>query len=167
MIALRSSPYGYRRRLPHIQKSDWPLFVTFRKLNREPLPPEARSIVSRHCLHDHTRKMTLHVAVVMPEHVHLLLTPLRDADGWPIPLSKILKLIKGISAHSINRAFHREGPLWQDESFDHVLRSDESFAEKMEYIRQNPVRRGLAKTPEEYPWLWPGVCGAHTPVRGV
>jgi len=46
------------------------------------------------------------------------------------------------------------GALWQDESFDHVLRSNESFDEKLEYIRQNPVRRALAAKPEEYPWLW-------------
>ena len=111
-------------------------------------------MVLQHCLHDHTRKMTLHVAVVMPEHVHLLLTPMHGARGWPIPLSKILQLIKGTSARSVNRLLGREGFLWQDESFDHVLRSEESFQEKVDYVRQNPVRRGLARTPEEYPWLW-------------
>ncbi len=48
----------------------------------------------------------------------------------------------------------REGPVWQDESFDHVLRNDESLREKMEYIRQNPVGKGLVTKPEDYPWLW-------------
>ena len=37
---------------------------------------------------------------------------------------------------------------------DHVLRSDESLEEKLEYVRQNPVRKGLCRTPEEYGWLW-------------
>ena len=41
-----------------------------------------------------------------------------------------------------------------DEFFDHVLRSDESLKDKCEYIRQNPVRRGLVTRPEEYRWLW-------------
>lgn len=96
----------------------------------------------------------MHAVVVMPEHVHILMTPLRDQNGWPIPLAKILQLIKGVSARRINQLLGSEGPLWQDESFDHVLRSEESFEDKVEYIRQNPVRRRLAQTPEDYPWLW-------------
>jgi REP-associated tyrosine transposase len=44
--------------------------------------------------------------------------------------------------------------VWQEESFDHVLRSENSFEEKRDYIRQNPVRRGLVKMPENYRWLW-------------
>ena len=44
--------------------------------------------------------------------------------------------------------------MWQDESFDHVLRGDESFDETVDYIRQNPVRRRLVERPEDYEWLW-------------
>jgi REP element-mobilizing transposase RayT len=165
VIELKSSPYEYRRKLPHYQKFDRPLFVTFRKLNREALPAEARRLVLDHCLHDHGTKLQLHAAVIMPEHVHLLLTPLRDGEGWPFPLRDILKLIKGTSARSVNKLMARDGPVWQEESFDHVLRSNESFEEKLEYIRQNPVRRGLVKTPDDYPWLWVEECGADTPVR--
>jgi REP element-mobilizing transposase RayT len=98
--------------------------------------------------------MRLHAVVIMPDHAHLLLTPIRNAEGWPFPLQDILKLIKGPAARSINRLNRTCGALWQDESFDHVLRSNESFADKLEYIRQNPVRRGLATRPEEYEWLW-------------
>lgn len=96
----------------------------------------------------------IHAVVVMPDHVHLLLTPLRDADGNLVSLVGILQAIKGASAHSLNRALGRSGPVWQEESFDHALRSDESFDQKMEYIRQNPVRAGLVSRPEDYPWLW-------------
>ena len=90
----------------------------------------------------------------MPEHVHLLLTPLRDEQGWPYGLPAILKLIKGASARSVNKLLSISGPVWQEESFDHVLRSQESLEEKLEYIRQNPVRRGLVTKPEDYRWLW-------------
>jgi hypothetical protein len=62
--------------------------------------------------------------------------------------------MKGVSARSVNKLVGGSGPVWQDESFDHVLRSNESFAEKLEYIRQNPVRAGLVKRVEDYPWLW-------------
>jgi REP element-mobilizing transposase RayT len=69
-------------------------------------------------------------------------------------LSEILRGIKGASAKSVNQLLGGSGPLWQEESFDHVLRSEESLQQKIEYIRQNPVRRGLVKTPEDYRWLW-------------
>ena len=96
----------------------------------------------------------LHAVVVMPDHVHMLLTPMRNVDGWPFPLQGILKRIKGASARSVNKLSGASGPVWQEESFDHVLRSNESLTEKKEYIRQNPVRRGLVTVPEDYRWLW-------------
>jgi len=90
----------------------------------------------------------------MPDHVHLLLSPLRNPDGWPYPLVDILQCLKSATARRINKLLGVRGPVWQDESFDHVLRSDESLKEKCEYIRQNPVRRGPVKKPEDYQWLW-------------
>jgi|SRR5579863_6622249 len=146
--------YEYRRKLPHYQKPDRPLFATFCKSSQEPFPSEARDAVLRHCLHDNGKRYQLHAAVVMPDHVHLLLTPLRDEKGWAYSLCSILKLIKGTSARSINKLSGSGGPVWQEESLDHVLRSQGSFEEKLEYIRQNPVRRGLVTRPEDYPWLW-------------
>jgi REP element-mobilizing transposase RayT len=146
--------YEYRRRLPHYQNCDQALFVTFCAGRYPPLLESVRDIVLRHCLHDHGVKAHVHAVVVMLDHVHLLLTPLRDSGGVPYSLVEILQGIKGASAHSVNRVLQRSGPVWQEESFDHVLRSGEGFEEKLEYIRQNPVRRGLVTRPEEYRWLW-------------
>jgi REP element-mobilizing transposase RayT len=172
--------YEYRRKLPHCQPAGRRLFITFRKNSRDPFPPDARQAMLQHCLYDHGKRYQLHAAVVMPDHVHLLLTPLRDEKGWPYGLPAILKALKGTSARSINKLSGSCGPVWQEESFDHVLRSQESFAEKLEYIRQNPVRRGLVRKPDDYPWLWvePCIpdknesdtcgtdeCGTDTPVR--
>jgi REP element-mobilizing transposase RayT len=154
MIRFNSNPYDYRRKLPHYQKFDRPLFVTFCKRNQEALSPTARSLVLEHCLKGNNRTMHLHAVVIMPEHAHLLLTPMRNAEGWPFPLRDILKLIKGPAARSVNMLTGTHGALWQDESFDHILRSNESFDEKLEYIRRNPVRRELVAKPEEYEWLW-------------
>ena len=146
--------YKYRRRLPHLQKPDADLFVTFCTGTIYPLPPEARDLVLAHCLRENGQRVRLHAVVVMPDHVHLLLFPLRDVDGWTFPLVDILQCLKGATAHRINKLLHCAGPVWQEESFDHVLRSDESLREKAEYIRQNPVRRGLVQKPEDYRWLW-------------
>ena len=162
--------YEYRRRLPHYQRDDRPIFVSFRTLKCLLLTPEARTLTLRHCLHDHGRTVVLHAAVIMPDHAHLLFTALRDFEGWTYALPEILRAIKGCSARSINQLTGRSGPVWQDESFDHVLRGDESLRETVEYIRQNPVRKGLVTRPENYPWLWVAPhdvdpCGAGTPAR--
>ena len=105
----------------------------------------------------------------MPDHVHLLFTALRDSEGWTFAIPEILKAIKGTSARSINKLSGRNGAVWQDESFDHVLRGNESFRETVDYIRQNPVRKGLVQKPEDYPWLWvpeefAAACGAGNPI---
>ena len=141
--------------LPHYQKADRAIFVTFCKNFRgKEFPPQARDVILQCCLKGDTHRFRLHAAVVMPEHTHLLLTPLCDEDGWPYGLPAILKSLKGASARAVNKVLNTSGPVWQEESFDHVLRSQESLQEKLEYIRQNPVRRGLVQRPEDYLWLW-------------
>ena len=120
--AILKGKYEYRRRLPHYQKDDRAVFVTF-CCSFDPLPEAARDIVLRHCLHDQGTKAAIHAIVVMPDHVRLLLTPLRDLDGNLYSLVGILQGIKSASAHSLNRALRRPGPVWQEESFDHVLRA--------------------------------------------
>jgi REP element-mobilizing transposase RayT len=167
--------YRYQRRLPHLQRADADLFVTFCTA-RYQLPNSARDLVLAHLLreanvatpdvaHAHVARapspascpnprIHLHAAVIMPDHVHMLLQPLHDRDGWPYPLVDILQSLKSATAHRINKLLHHSGPVWQDESFDHVLRSDESLKQKCEHLQQNPVRRGLVNRPDDYPWLW-------------
>jgi len=67
--------YEYRRMLPHYQKAGSALFVTFCKATREPFPAEARDAVMQCCLKGHGKRFQLHAAVVMPDHLRLLLTP--------------------------------------------------------------------------------------------
>ena len=144
----------YRRKLPHFQHEGKTYAITFCSKDRWIVPEHVRDRILQHCLHDQDVKYHLHAAVVMPDHVHLLLSPLSDNEGNPYGLSQILSGIKGASAHSVNRMLGRKGSVWQDESFDHMLRSDEGIEAKAEYICQNPVRKNLAARPEDYPWLW-------------
>jgi len=117
--------YNYRRGLPHIQKDYRPIFMTFTTDHRWQLPIEARDIVLECCLKENGTKFDLHTAVVMPDHAHLLLSPLRNADGWNFSLPQIMHAIKGASARRINMLLDRHGPVWQEEFFDHVLRSND------------------------------------------
>jgi putative transposase len=151
---LQRNPYRYRRELPHITKADRPHFLTFNCWDRWVLPPSARTVVLDALLFGNGKNYELLIAVVMPDHVHALFTPFRDEAGDPLPISQVLQPIKSFTAHAITKQLKRSHPVWQAESLDHVLRHQESLDEKIEYIRQNPVRRGLAKNPEEYEWLW-------------
>jgi REP element-mobilizing transposase RayT len=95
------------------------------------------------------------VVVVMPDHVHMILTPLTDEIGGRIfPLPEIMKAIKGTSSHTINRQLYSHEAIWQEESFDRVVRSSESLDAKIDYILQNPVRAGLVILASEYQWSW-------------
>jgi REP element-mobilizing transposase RayT len=145
----------YRRNLPHLQRDRKPHFITFVTKRRRVLPDWAREIVLACCMHDHETKYNLPVAVVMPDHVHVILTPLIDeVHGRIFPLPEIMKAIKGASSHTINRQLGSHDAIWQEESFDHVLRSSEGLDAKIDYILQNPVRAGLVKVATEYPWSW-------------
>jgi REP element-mobilizing transposase RayT len=145
----------YRRKLPHLQCDDKPHFVTFCTYQRWILPERFRSLVLESCLHDNGRRFDLKAAVVMPDHVHVILTPRMDAERMEVcSLAKIMNAIKGALAHRINKALGRKGRVWQTESFDHVLRSSDNFDAKMQYVLENPVRAGLVTSWQGYPWTW-------------
>jgi REP element-mobilizing transposase RayT len=145
----------YRRQLPHLQRDYKPHFLTFCADHRWILPEQARSIVLECCLHDHRTKIDLQIVVVMPDHVHLIFTPLVNQQAMEVfSLAEITDSIKGASAHKINRILGRKGRVWQPESFDHVLRSSESLDQKIQYLLENPVRRGLVCQWADYPWIW-------------
>ena len=88
----------------------------------------------------------LHAYVVMPNHVHVLLEP-------RLPLARITRGVKGVSARDANGALGRVGkPFWQDESFDHWVRNEAQFERIRRYIENNPVSAGLVRKPEDWPW---------------
>ena len=142
----------YRRNLPHLEDPGRTYFITFNTMNNFMLPDAAKSLVLNHCLFDDGKRYMLHAIVVLRTHVHILLTPLPDGAGY-FRLAKIMGGIKGASVHSVNKLLKRSGSLWQDESFDHMIRSDEDFADKLLYIQMNAVETGV-KRPEDYPWYW-------------
>jgi putative transposase len=87
----------------------------------------------------------LHAFVVMPNHVHLLVTPHVLAAKWLGPL-------KGFTGHQANLLLGTHGPFWQEESFDRLVRNGDEFDRIRAYIEQNPVKAGLASLPDQFPW---------------
>jgi putative transposase len=85
----------------------------------------------------------------------VILTPLIDESRRKIiSLIEIMKAIKGASSHAVNRRVRSRRTVWQEESFDRVVRSSESLDAKVSYILENPVRRGLVSDWREYKWIW-------------
>ena len=142
-----------RRNLPHWRFADSTYFVTFR-LKNGLLSEDERKSVMEAIRHFHQIRYWVTTAVVMLDHVHLLLKPYSNESGENRSISKILQGIKGFSAREINKARGVKGALWQDESFDRIIRNYDEFLEKWKYIRNNPVKSELCLTAEEYPFLW-------------
>jgi REP element-mobilizing transposase RayT len=140
---------AYRRQLPHLSKDHKTYFVTFVSMSRSILGSRARDIVLRSCLHDHRKRCWVHCVIVMPDHVHMLLSPFEG-----VSLTALIAAVKSSSAHLVNKALGSRGPLWQSESFDHILRSDESVLQKANYILENPVRKKLVMSALDWPWYW-------------
>jgi REP element-mobilizing transposase RayT len=145
----------YRRKLPHLQRDFKRHFVTFCTYQRWLLPDWARAIALRSCLHDNEVMHFLHVALVMPDHVHLIFTPLiNEPKNEFYSLAQVMCRIKVASGQLIHQQMNRLGRVWQTESFDHVLRSSESLDAKIAYILENPVRARLVSHWKDYPWIW-------------
>jgi putative transposase len=79
----------------------------------------------------------------MPDHVHLFVRGNLDFS-----LRQWVRILKRVLSKAISSA----PPPWQQGFFDRLIRHRESYAEKWEYVRQNPVRAGLVHNPEEWPW---------------
>ena len=126
-----------RRKLPHWVLKGATYFITFRAIQRE-LSVDEQKIVLEHIKEGDDKFYELIAAVIMSDHVHVLLTPREN-----ITLSRIMKGIKGVSAHKINMLRKTKGNVWQDESYDRIIRDQGELTEKLNYMLNNPVKKGL------------------------
>lgn len=95
--------------------------------------------------HFHGERVWTGDFVVMPNHVHVLMTPM---DGFE--LEDVLRSIKGFSAKEINHALGKYGTLWQRESYDHIVRDERQLEAFQNYIRDNPAKAGLTEGDYRY-----------------
>jgi REP element-mobilizing transposase RayT len=89
----------------------------------------------------------VHVYCLMPDHLHLLCSPCEDGNS-------MLTFVDQFKGKSTRESWLHgcQGKLWQPRSYDHLVREEEDLLEITNYILHNPVRKGLAKKPEDYPW---------------
>jgi REP element-mobilizing transposase RayT len=142
-----------RRHLPHWQIGSSVYFITF-STRRIELPEVCRQTILDACHFWDGKKIRLHLICVMPDHVHALIEPLEESPGVYHDLSKVLHSIKSFTAHEINKMMGNSGPLWEEESWDRIIRDEKEYEEKWNYILGNPVKAGLTDSPERYPSLY-------------
>ena len=83
---------------------------------------------------------------IMPNHLHLVIVPLPKEDGVLHSLPAIMHSLKRYTARQANLLLGREGAFWQDESYDHVVRSEAEARRIIEYVLNNPVKAGLVQS---------------------
>ncbi len=141
------------RRLERIYVANPLYFVTVCSYRRKSIFDDKRAVS---VLHDEWKQALerhgwlIGRYVVMPDHVHFFCaeSPASNAKS----LSEFMKCWKEWTSKGVSGALGISSPVWQREFFDHLLRSDESYAEKWSYVRDNPVRAGFVKTWDKWPY---------------
>ena len=151
MLATAGRMRKHLRRLERVWV-DWPIyFITTCTLDRR------RILASKEVtgiLTDEWRNARNHHGwaigryVIMPEHVHFFRKAELDAEALPT----FMQRWKEWSNKRMARELNLSGRVWQEEFFAHVLRSSESYSQKWDYVKENPVRAGLVKSSDEWPW---------------
>lgn len=101
--------------------------------------PRCQQIVVQGWRHFDGQRYELGDLVVMPNHVHLLVTPLPGYE-----LEDILQSCKSHSAREINALCQRSGEFWQKHSYDHIVRNETEHTAYQRYIAENPIKARLA-----------------------
>jgi REP element-mobilizing transposase RayT len=172
----------YRRRLPHWIPDKTIVFVTWRlagslpppapgiltaaNTGRTPIPQRDNqldhlrtgplwlqdsripAVVTQALKYGETVRQlyALHAWAILPNHVHAILEP-------RIALPDIMRWLKGRTSRVANRILGRTGkPFWQDESFDHWIRSGEELRKLIAHVEDNPMKAGLVEVREDWPW---------------
>ena len=107
--------------------------------------PDIATIIRNSLEFNERKKYLLHAWCIMPNHVHVVLQVLGAHT-----LSEILHGWKSFTSHSINNMLSRQGQLWQDDSYNHIIRTLKEYYFQVRYVWNNPENAGL----REWKWRW-------------
>jgi REP element-mobilizing transposase RayT len=157
---MTTDPRNEEPRLERLRRLDriftpWPIyFVTACAVNRRSIfaAPAVHHAFLRFAAQGEKRGAYLGAYVIMPDHIHLFV-----AFEQETTLSAWMKSLKNSLSKEL-RSLNFPAPHWQKGFFDHVLRSSDSYSQKWDYVRENPVRAGLVTLWENWPFsgeVWP------------
>ena len=151
MPATDERMHQHLRRLERVW-IDWPIyFMTTCTLNRRAIlaSKEVANILIDEWRNARDRHgWAIGRYVIMPDHVHFFCSAELDAKALPT----FMQRWKEWTSKRMARELKFSARVWQEEFFDHVLRSSESYSQKWDYVKDNPVRAGLVEKSDEWPW---------------
>ena len=131
---------------------DWPIyFITTCTFKRRAIlaSKEVAAMLIDEWLDAHRRHgWAIGRYIIMPNHVHFFYSA--ELGAKPLPI--FMQRWKEWTSKRIARELKLSGRVWQEEFFDHVLRSSESYTQKWDYVEENAVRAGLVESSDECPW---------------
>jgi putative transposase len=92
-------------------------------------------------------KYLLHEFVIMPNHIHLLITPAPNTT-----IEKTIQFIKGGFSYRVRKELGFVMEIWQTSFYDHRVRDADEYVRFRRYVHMNPVKRGLSTAPDEFPY---------------
>jgi len=116
--------------------------------------PEVAELVAQNMHRFAGQRYDLLAFTIMPNHVHIVLTPLPDGAGKCYPLARIMHTMKGYTAGQANRLLGRAGAFWHHESYDHLVRNPPELDRIIAYVLNNPVKAGLVTDWQAWPWTY-------------
>jgi REP element-mobilizing transposase RayT len=135
-------------RTKHLNIEYYPSFITTLAYDRFPIFEDNRvAEILRKAIYFNREKgfYDLVAFVIMPEHLHMILIPKNHKN-----VSQIMHSLKSFSSKEINATVRKTGPIWQKGFRDFTIGSQKVLMQKINYIHENPVRRGIVDKPEDY-----------------
>jgi len=119
----------------------------YRNLRPFVLAPLNKRMVELLREHQERQRCRVFLYCLMPDHLHFLVSPCEDGVS-------VLDFVDRFKGRTTNESweFGWKGKLWQARYYDHVVRKDEDLGAIALYVLQNPVRKGLVKSAEDWPW---------------
>jgi putative transposase len=121
-------------------------FVTMCVENRQTVLANHKAFTAFKNAAGRLRHWTVLSGVVMPDHLHVIVAPISDRDAR---VGNFSAAIKRWMRRDLNASWK-----WQAGSFDRLLRADESLHDKWLYVEENPVRAGLVKRSQDWPYRY-------------
>ena len=90
----------------------------------------------------------------MPNHSHVVCTPLEKENGEFNSLTEIFQSLKRHTARKSNEVLGRSGAFWLDESYDHIVRDQAEMERIVKYVLYNPVKAGLVSDWKDWKWSY-------------
>jgi REP-associated tyrosine transposase len=99
------------------------------------------------------KKYILHCFTIMPNHVHLIIKPMKNNESYHA-IADILRSLKGFTARQCNKILHQKGQFWQHGHYDHAIRNDNDYNYQVNYVKNNPVKAGLVKYWDDWDYTY-------------